>query len=67
VCYAGFKDHDSLFPPSTRVLVDHADELGARSDGKGTIRFSYDERLPVALVKRIVRTRMREVEARMRR
>jgi uncharacterized protein YdhG (YjbR/CyaY superfamily) len=31
--------------------------------GKGTIRFSYDERLPVALVKKIVKARMAEVEA----
>jgi uncharacterized protein YdhG (YjbR/CyaY superfamily) len=67
VCYAAFKDHYSLFPMSKQVVADHLDELGARATGKGTIRFSYDERLPVALVKKIVKTRLAEVEARARR
>jgi uncharacterized protein YdhG (YjbR/CyaY superfamily) len=67
VCYAAFKDHYSLFPMSTQVIADHLDELGARATGKGTIRFAYDERLPVALVKKIVRARLTEVEARKRR
>jgi uncharacterized protein YdhG (YjbR/CyaY superfamily) len=35
--------------------------------GKGTIRFEYDERLPVTLVKKIVKTRVAELEARKRR
>jgi uncharacterized protein YdhG (YjbR/CyaY superfamily) len=67
VCYAAFTDHYSLFPMSTQVITDHLDELGARATGKGTIRFAYDERLPVALVKKIVKTRLAEVEARTRR
>ena len=46
---------------------DHLDELGERATGKGTIRFAYDERLPVGLVKKIVKTRMAELEARKRR
>ena len=52
---------------SKQVLVDHLDELGTRATGKGTIRFAYDERLPVGLVKKIVKTRLAEVEARKRR
>jgi uncharacterized protein YdhG (YjbR/CyaY superfamily) len=66
VCYAAFKDHYSLFPMSKQVIADRLDELGARATGKGTIRFAYDERLPVALVKRIVKARLAEVEARKR-
>ena len=64
VCYAAFKDHYSLFPMSKQVVADHLDALGARATGKGTIRFAYDERLPVALVKKIVKARLAEVEAR---
>ena len=64
VCYAAFNDHYSLFPMSKQVVADHLDALGARATGKGTIRFAYDERLPVALVKKIVKARLAEVEAR---
>jgi uncharacterized protein YdhG (YjbR/CyaY superfamily) len=64
VCYAAFKDHYSLFPMSKQVVADHLDALGARATGKGTIRFDYGERLPVALVKKIVKSRLAEVESR---
>jgi uncharacterized protein YdhG (YjbR/CyaY superfamily) len=63
VCYAAFKDHYSLFPMGKQVIADHLDELGERATGKGTIRFRYDERLPVTLVKKIVRARLAEIEA----
>ena len=66
VCYAAFKDHYSLFPMSAAVVSQHAEELGARVTGKGTIRFGYDERLPVGLVKKIVKTRVLELEGKRR-
>ena len=66
VCYAAFKDHYSLFPMSKQVVADNLEALGPRATGKGTIRFAYDERLPVTLVKRIVKARLAEVEARKR-
>ncbi|MEX0983536.1 MAG: DUF1801 domain-containing protein [Actinomycetota bacterium] len=66
VCYAAFRDHYSLFPMSGAVVEAHADELGARITGKGTIQFSYDERLPVGLVKKVVKTRLAEVRAKRR-
>jgi uncharacterized protein YdhG (YjbR/CyaY superfamily) len=67
VCYAAFKDHYSLFPMSTAVMEQHSKELGDRVTGKGTIRFEYDERLPVGLVKKLVKTRVAELEAKRRR
>ncbi len=67
VCYAAFKDHYSLFPMSTAVFDELGDEIGARRTGKGTIQFTYDERLPVVLVKKVVKVRLAEVEARTRR
>ena len=67
VCYAAFKDHYSLFPMSSAAVAQHAKELGDRVTGKGTIRFEYDERLPVGLVKKVVKTRMAELEAKNKR
>jgi uncharacterized protein YdhG (YjbR/CyaY superfamily) len=63
VCYAAFKDHYSFFPMSGAAIDAHRDELGDRVTGKGTIRFEYGERLPVGLVKKVVKTRVAEVVA----
>ena len=60
VSYAAFKDHCSLFPASTKVLEALGEELEPFFSGKGTIRFTVDKPLPVALVRRIVRTRIEE-------
>jgi len=66
VCYAAFKDHYSLFPMSSGVVERYAAELGERVTGKGTIQFRYDERLPVGLVKKIVKTRAAELTAKQK-
>jgi uncharacterized protein YdhG (YjbR/CyaY superfamily) len=60
---AGFKDHLSLYPASAGVRKALAAELGPYFSGKGTIRFDLDRRLPVALVKKIVKVRIKENEA----
>ncbi len=67
VCYAAFKDHYSLFPMSKQVVADNAEELGARATGKGTIQFTYGERLPVRLVQKIVKARVAEVASKQTR
>jgi uncharacterized protein YdhG (YjbR/CyaY superfamily) len=63
VCYAAFKDHYSFFPMSGAAIEAHRAELGDRVTGKGTISFAYGERLPVGLVKKVVKTRVAEVLA----
>jgi uncharacterized protein YdhG (YjbR/CyaY superfamily) len=60
---AGFKDHLSLYPASAGVRKELAAELEPYLSGKGTIRFDLDERLPVALVKKVVKVRVKEDEA----
>lgn len=60
---AGFKDHLSLYPASAGVRKELGAELEPYFSGKGTIRFDLDRRLPVALVKRIVKVRIKENEA----
>ena len=64
VAYAAFKDHYSFFPMSSRAVDAHRDELGSRVTGKGTIQFEYGERLPTALMKEVVKTRLAEASAR---
>lgn len=66
VGYAAFKDHYGFFPMSVSAIDAHRKELGERVTGKGTIRFGYGDRLPVGLVKKVVKTRLAEVEARRR-
>jgi uncharacterized protein YdhG (YjbR/CyaY superfamily) len=67
VCYAAFRDHYSLFPMSGTAIDQHREALGDHVTGKGTIQFGYDERLPVGLVKKIVKTRVAELEAKKKR
>jgi uncharacterized protein YdhG (YjbR/CyaY superfamily) len=60
VSYAAFKDHCSLFPASTAVREALGEELEPYFSGKGTIRFTTDEPLPSALVKKILKARIEE-------
>jgi uncharacterized protein YdhG (YjbR/CyaY superfamily) len=60
VSFAAFKNHCSLFPASEKMLEEFGDELKPYFSGKGTIRFTPDEPLPPALVKKIMKTRIEE-------
>src|SRR5207244_1161255 len=64
VSYAAFKDHCSLFPMSKQVIEDHLRELRPHVSGKGTLRFTADRPLPAAVVRKIVKARLKENEAR---
>jgi uncharacterized protein YdhG (YjbR/CyaY superfamily) len=60
VSFAAFRDHCSLFPANDRVREACGDALTPYLSGKGTLRFTVQQPIPTALVKRIVRTRARE-------
>jgi uncharacterized protein YdhG (YjbR/CyaY superfamily) len=60
VGYAAFKKHCSLFPTGSGVLDRFEKELKGFRTSKGTIQFPPDEPLPDALVKKIVRARVKE-------
>jgi uncharacterized protein YdhG (YjbR/CyaY superfamily) len=64
VAYAAFKKHCSLFPMSASMLDDIADDVKNYRTAKGTLQFPLDKPLPAALVKKIVRARVVQNQAR---
>jgi uncharacterized protein YdhG (YjbR/CyaY superfamily) len=60
VGYAAFKNHCSLFPTGSGVLDRFEKELKGYRTSKGTIQFPADKPLADALVKKIVRARVKE-------
>ena len=67
VYFAAFKNHCSFFPASYEVMERFADDLQRFDLQKGTIRFPIGTPLPATLVKRIVKARIKENEARWER
>ncbi len=67
VCFGAFKDHLSFFGANSDFRRQFAKELKDFDQARGTIRFTPEKPLPAALVKRIVRARVAENEARAKR
>jgi uncharacterized protein YdhG (YjbR/CyaY superfamily) len=63
VAYAAFKQHCSFFPMSGRVLDEFADEVKNYRTAKGTLQFAQDKPLPAALVKKMVKARVAQNDA----
>ena len=63
VSYAAFKNHCSFFPWTEAMVEEFGDELEPYLSGKGTLRFTAEAPMPAALVKKIVKERIREHEA----
>jgi len=61
--YAAFKDHCSLFPMSAALIVEYQDELKKFETAKGTIRFPIDRPPSAALIKKLVKARIAQNEA----
>src|SRR2546426_6650502 len=62
LCFAAFKDHCSLFM-STYLTKTLKTELASYQTAKGTIRFTADKPLPAALVRKLVKARIAQNEA----
>jgi len=60
VYFAGFKNHYSLFPANASIIAEMAEELKGYKTSKGTIQFALDNPMPVTLIKKIVKARMKE-------
>jgi uncharacterized protein YdhG (YjbR/CyaY superfamily) len=62
VWYAAFAEHCSLFPTAA-VIDEFRDELAGFSTSKGTIHFPLGKPLPVALIKKLVKARLKQSES----
>jgi uncharacterized protein YdhG (YjbR/CyaY superfamily) len=66
VWYAAFSSHCSLFPTAA-VIEAFKDGLEGFSTSKGTIKFPLDKPLPIVLIKKIVKARVKQLESKKRR
>lgn len=62
--FAAFKDHLSYLPFSGSVLGQLADELDGYTMTKSALHFPVDRPLPKALVRKLIRARLTEVDRR---
>lgn len=60
--FAYAKEHVGLYIPPP-VIQEHAKELEAYHTAKATVRFPLDKKLPIALIKKLVKARMKKNEA----
>lgn len=63
VWFAAFANHCSLFP-TARIIEDFKSELSGFTVSKGTVQFPLDKPLPRALIKKLVKARIAQDEAR---
>jgi uncharacterized protein YdhG (YjbR/CyaY superfamily) len=59
VWYAAFKNHIGLYPRGSGIDV-FAQELSKYKTSKGTVQFPIDKPLPLGLITKIVRYRVKE-------
>ena len=67
VFFGAWANHCAFYPGSSNTLKKFRNELRNFQTSKGTLRFSPDKPLPVALVKRLVKARIAENNARANR
>jgi len=60
VFFGAWANHCSFYPGSSRTLRKFQSDLKGFQTTKGTIRFSPDNPLPLALVKKLVKARLAE-------
>jgi uncharacterized protein YdhG (YjbR/CyaY superfamily) len=62
--FAGWKTHYSLYPASDALVAAFASELAPYRRSKGTIRMPLSEPVPVRLIERIARFRVKQLTTR---
>jgi len=58
--FAGWKQHYSLYPAGDKMVAAFKDELASYEVSKGTIRFPLSGPVPVKLIERIAKFRVKE-------
>jgi uncharacterized protein YdhG (YjbR/CyaY superfamily) len=61
--FSPWKSHIGLYIP-TPVIEEHEKELEAYETTKATVRFPLDKKLPVTLIRKLVKAQMKKNEAR---
>jgi uncharacterized protein YdhG (YjbR/CyaY superfamily) len=61
ICFAGWKQHYSIYPASDNVVSTFKKDLAAYELTKGTIRFPLSEPVPVKLIAGIAKLRAKDV------
>ena len=64
--FAGWKQHYSLYPASDELIAAFGGELEQYRASKGTLRFPLSVPVPVKLIERIARYRLKEIGERER-
>lgn len=57
--FAGYKNHIGFYPTSSGIKA-FKKELSKYKNSKGSVQFPLDEKLPLALIKKIVKYRVKE-------
>ena len=60
VAFGAGAKHCAFYPCSSSTVAKHKGDLKEYDTSKGAIRFQADESLPVALVRKLVKARMKE-------
>jgi uncharacterized protein YdhG (YjbR/CyaY superfamily) len=63
--FAGWKQHYSLYPSSAPLVTAFKKELAGYEISKGTIRFPLSEPIPVKLIERIAKFRVKEASRKL--
>lgn len=64
IYFAGWKQHYSLYPATSRLVTAFKSELAPYELSKGTIRFPLSLPIPVKLIERIAKFRAKEAAGR---
>jgi uncharacterized protein YdhG (YjbR/CyaY superfamily) len=57
--FNAWKSHIGLYLP-TPIVAEHKNELAGYETTKATIRFPLDKKLPVALIRKLIKARMKK-------
>jgi uncharacterized protein YdhG (YjbR/CyaY superfamily) len=60
---AAFKEHVGVYPVTAGMVAKYREALGPYRAGKGTLRFPLDAPIPVGLITKLAKVRVRERRA----
>jgi uncharacterized protein YdhG (YjbR/CyaY superfamily) len=60
---AAFNEHVSVYPATASMMAKYGAQLQRYRSGAGTLRFSLDEPLPLALITKLAKLRIQERRA----